>query len=241
MVVAPEFDRCASAYDALARVQREAAAWLAEWLPRACGEPALELGAGTGFFTRHALRSAKQLVATDASPRMVALGRAALPLVEWTVAEAESPPASQAPYRTILTSSLVQWLTEPVRAFQRWHEISAPDAFLLGGWFVRGTMEEFVSACPESAPFTWRSAEEWLVLLNKAGWRVKRSETRVFKLTHKSSAAMLREIHDVGAVTARRLGAGRLRAALRRNDERSRSLAGVITPFVFLRVEAVRV
>lgn len=240
MVVAPEFDRRASAYGARARVQQDAAAWLAEWLPRECREPALELGAGTGFFTRHALRSARQVVATDASPRMVELGRAALPLAEWTVAGAENPPASPVPYRTILTSSLVQWLTEPVSAFRRWHEISAPDALFLGGWFVRGTMEEFVSACPESAPFHWRSAEEWLALLNEAGWKVKRSETKIFQLTHESSAAMLREIHDVGAVAPRRFGTGRLRAALRRNDAKSRSQAGVVTPFAFLRVEAVR-
>ncbi|MFM7374252.1 MAG: class I SAM-dependent methyltransferase, partial [Chthoniobacterales bacterium] len=219
---------------------QDAAAWLAEWLPRPCGEPALELGAGTGFFTRHALRSARQLVATDASPRMVGLGRAALPLAEWTVAGAENPPAAKFPYRAILTSSLVQWLTDPAAAFLKWHEISAPDALLLGGWFVRGTMEEFVSACPESAPFHWRSAKEWLVLLNEAGWKVRRSEKKIFRLTHKSSAAMLREIHDVGAVAPRRLGAGRLRAALRRNDAKSRAQAGVVTPFVFLRVEAVR-
>jgi len=240
MVVAPEFDRRASAYGTGARVQQDAAAWLAEWLPRECGEPALELGAGTGFFTRHALRSARQLVATDASSRMVELGRAALPRAEWTVAGAENPPAAKFPYRAILTSSLVQWLNDPAAAFREWHGISAPDALLLGGWFVRGTMEEFVSACPESAPFRWRSAEQWLVLLNEASWKVRRSETKIFQLTHKSSAAMLREIHDVGAVAPRRLGAGRLRAALRRNDAKSRSQAGVVTPFVFLRVEAVR-
>lgn len=240
MVVAPQFDRRASSYDTRARVQQDAAAWLAEWLPRALGEPALELGAGTGFFTRHALRSARQLVATDLSPRMTELGRAALPGAEWAVAAADAPPASRVPYRAILTSSLVQWLTEPGKAFRRWHELSAPGAVLLGGWFVRGTMEEFVSTCPESAPFIWRSPEEWLALLDNAGWRVKRSETKVFRLTHESSAAMLREIHDVGAVAPRRLTAGRLRAALRRNDTSSRSQAGVITPFVFLRTEAAR-
>lgn len=240
MVAAPEFDRRAHAYGAHARTQKDAAAWLAEWLPRECGEPALELGAGTGFFTRHALPCAKQLVATDASPRMVDLGRAALPQAEWTVASAENPPSALAPYHTILTSSLVQWLADPHVAFRRWYELSAPDAGMLGGWFIRGTMEDFFSTCPESAPFTWRSADEWLALLSKAGWRVKRSETKVFELVHESSAAMMREIHNVGAVTPRRLGAGRLRAALRNNDRLSRAKAGVVTPFVFLRVEAVR-
>ena len=47
------FDRRASVYEEHAPVQREAAAWLAEWLPETIGGPVLEVGAGTGLFTRH--------------------------------------------------------------------------------------------------------------------------------------------------------------------------------------------
>jgi hypothetical protein len=48
-----EFDRRAAQYEQHAPVQREAAAWLAEWLPEKIESPALEVGAGTGLFTRH--------------------------------------------------------------------------------------------------------------------------------------------------------------------------------------------
>lgn len=240
MATSPVFDRCASAYDSRARVQRDAAAWLAEWLPNPCGEPALELGAGTGFFTRHALNAVGQLTATDASPRMVETGRAAWPGARWCVADADQPPSSAAPYRTILTSSLVQWLPDPAGAFRKWHQITSSGALFLGGWFVRGTMDRFFEICPDGSPFLWRSAPEWIELLSAAGWSVKRSEAKVFHLAHRSTAAMLRDIHDVGAVSPGRLGTGRLRAALRANDTASRGEKGVITPFVFLRVEAVR-
>lgn len=240
MVVAPDFDRCASAYGVRARLQRDAARWLAEWLPAHCGSPALELGAGTGFFTQHILRVCEQIVATDASPRMVEAGREALPQARWEQADAANPPGDLVPYAGFFTCSLVQWLAHPSAAFRAWHDSAAPGAVLLGGWFVRGTMESFFDVCPEAAPFSWRSPGDWESLVAENGWMIKRTETRHFELTHDSSADMLREIHDVGAVVSRRLGAGRLRSALRENDRRKKGNHGLLTDFVFMRLEAVR-
>jgi hypothetical protein len=51
--------------------------------------------------------------------------------------------------------------------------------------------------------------------------------------------AMLREVHNAGAVIPRRIGTGKLRAALRRYDRDHRGDAGVRSTFNFLRVEAV--
>jgi hypothetical protein len=50
---------------------------------------------------------------------------------------------------------------------------------------------------------------------------------------------MLREVHNAGAVIPRRIGTGKLRAALRRYDRDHRGDAGVRSTFNFLRVEAV--
>lgn len=240
MVAAQEFDRCAPVYDSRARLQRDAARWLAEWLPAQCASPALELGAGTGFFTREALRACVHLVATDLSPGMIRSGRDNLPEARWEVADAVNPPQLQEPYEAVFTCSLVQWLPDPAAAFRAWHKTAAHGALLLGGWFVHGTMADFFEICPEASPFPWRSADEWSVLVASTGWNLKRAETRRFELVHKSSAEMLREIHDVGAVVSRRLGAGRLRSALRANDRKNGTSDGLRTDFVFMRLEALR-
>jgi SAM-dependent methyltransferase len=240
MVMAPDFDRRASTYGSRADLQRDAAGWVAEWLPAECGSPALELGAGTGFFTAQALRSAGFLVATDKSPRMVEAGRTALPQARWIVADAANPPRQPEPYRTILTCSLVQWLPDPASTFRAWHNVASPGALLLGGWFVRGTMEALLDICPQVAPFFWRSRHEWESLLADAGWRIERSETRNFQVAHVSSADMLRDMHDVGAVVPRRMGAGRLRAALRDNDRKNLAEGRILTTFACMRVQAIR-
>ena len=236
---AHDFDRRALQYEDHAPVQREAAAWLAEWLPDKIEGPALELGAGTGLFTRHLVGRARTLIASDAAPRMVAAGITALPDAEWSVADAATPPAARG-YNWIFSCSLVQWLPDPLEAFRAWHRASAPGARLVSGWFVRGTLGEFFVTCPEASPFPWRDAAEWGRLLGQAGWQTARSEVRTFHRHHADSGAMLREIHNAGAVIPRRIGAGKLREALRRYDRDHRGENGVRSTFEFLRVEAVR-
>ncbi len=221
-------------------MQREAAAWLGEWLPEHIEPPALELGAGTGFFTQHLVaRATGELVVTDAAPRMVQTGASALRGADWRIADAAAPPATQ-PYRWIFSCSLVQWLADPADVFRSWHRVAAPRARLLSGWFVRGTLAELFDACPEAQPFVWRDANEWTGLLEEAGWKTCRHETRQFLRRHTDSATMLREIHNAGAMVPHRVGSGTLRRALRNYDHDHRDEAGVRSTFQFLRLEAVK-
>lgn len=234
-----EFDRRAAQYEHHAPVQREAASWVAEWLPEKIEGPALELGAGTGLFTRHLVGRRVRPVACDIAPRMVRAGVAALPEAEWIVGDATTPPRGPG-FRWIFSCSLVQWLADPLSAFRAWHRVTLPEGRLIAGWFVRGTLGEFFATCPEAAPFVWRDTAEWNGLLSEAGWIIRRHETTHFVRHHASSSAMLREIHNAGAVVPRRLGVGELRQALRGYDRDHRHAEGVRSTFEFLRVEAVR-
>ncbi len=235
----PDFDRRAAQYETHAPVQREAAAWLAEWLPTNIPGPALELGAGTGLFTRHLVARTDELVASDISPQMVQAGLQAVPGADWSVTDAARPPEG-AGYHWIFSCSLVQWLADPVSTLRAWHRAAAPEARLLGGWFIRGTLREFLATCPDASPFVWRDTREWLEILPQSGWSPVRHEQRSFTRRHTDSAAMLREIHNAGAVIPRRLGIGPLRQALRHHDQSHRHENGVDSSFEFLRIEALR-
>lgn len=236
-VVLSDFNDCAAQYNQHAEVQREAAAWLAEWLPDSIHSPALELGAGTGLFTHHLAKRVKHLEATDFAPQMVRLGAAAFPNVRWTVAEAQSPPPL-GPYAGIFSCSLVQWLPTPAETFRHWHQISAPGARLIAGWFVQGTLDDFFEICPEATPFVWKTADTWLSLLEQNGWRVLRHEVRHFVRHYPHATTMLRAIHNVGAIVPHRLGTARLRQVLRAYDQNHSQQGRVASTFAFLRVEA---
>ena len=101
-------------------------------------------------------------------------------------------------------------------------------------------MQEFFAACPGAAPFLWRDPVEWTDLLARAGWQTTRQETKQFVRHHPDAAAMLREIHNAGAVIPRRISVGQLRQSLRQYDRDHRAERGVRTTFEFLRVEAIR-
>lgn len=234
----PAFDRRAGEYNRHARLQEEAAAWLAEWLPTRIEGRALELGAGTGIFTRRAVERSGHVVATDASARMVQEGAREIPQADWRVADASRPP-NGASYGWIFSSSLIQWLDDPAETFRVWHTLAAPQARLLAGWFVAGTMRNVLALAPEVAPFRWRTTDEWIRLLDGSRWRTVRHETREFVLHHPDSTALLRDIHRIGAVRPGRCGAARLRWILRSLDA-SVNGGKISTPFVFLRLEAVR-
>lgn len=235
----PEFDRHAAHYDTHAALQMETAAWLAEWLPGHIDGPALELGAGTGIFTRCLIDRGAQLIATDAAPRMVAAGAEKSGRARWVVADAKSPPDDTA-YRWVFSCNLVQWLADPATAFRRWHDLATPSARLVAGWFVDGTMQTFFRSCPSLLPFAWRDADEWKAVLENAGWHVERHDTHSFVRRHPDTRGLLREIHNLGAFVPRRINPGKLRSVLR-NHDRAHCKNGVLeTPFVFMRVEASR-
>lgn len=238
LLAAPDFDRRAMEYDRHARVQSAVAHWLAEWLPARLEGPVLELGAGTGIFTRHLAPACDRLIATDISPRMIAAAANNLNGPRWTVAAADHPPADTI-YRWIASCSLAQWLPDPAATFSTWRAVAAPGAKLIAGWFIRGTMRELFKACPETSPFPWRCAEEWLGFLQKSGWIPQRHETKTFELQHTDTAALFRDLHHLGAIVPRRFTAAQLRRVIREHDKNHRENGGVKTPFVFMRVEAL--
>lgn len=234
-----DFNRRAATYDANASLQRDAAQWLAEWLPDRIEGAALELGAGTGLFTRHIAARTRGLFATDISPRMVAEGSRLASGARWMTADASSPPRLAA-WHWVFSCSMAQWLHDPGDAFRNWREAAAPGARLLGGWFIAGTMSGFLDTFAGLEPFRWRHADEWLRILNETGWNVRRHEIRTFQVRHPDSTALLRTMHRTGAVVPRRLGTGQLRRALREHDRHHLGTSGLVTPFVYLRVEAQR-
>ena len=67
------FNQVADRYDAYAHVQQSILKWAQPFIHSASECHILEMGAGTGLFTEHLLSlQAQSILATDASPRMLA-------------------------------------------------------------------------------------------------------------------------------------------------------------------------
>ena len=238
--VRDSFARAAGTYGGHAAVQTAMADWLAEWLPTDRTGRALELGAGTGLFTRRLLPWTGALTATDMAEPMCREGRAALPQVDWRVMRAEAP-ISEPACDWIFSSSMLQWMDDPAAVFAAWRATLKPGGRVLAGLFAIGSLAELGALIPGASPLTWRAPAVWDEALARGGLRRVRSEasTRVFYQA--TALDLLRSLHGVGAAPVTQLSPGRLRSVLKDYDTRHRDERGVSATWVFYRFEAERV
>ncbi len=225
--VIENFDRAAEQYESQAKPQAALAATLAEWvLPEEKIGRALELGAGTGLFTRRMLPWAGVYTATDAAPKMVALGRAHCPTAKWQVLDARIPSGLD-PIDWLFACSLLQWLPEPQTVLQHWRKILQPGGRMVLAVLLPGTLGELHSLLPEVKPLDWHTATEWRSMVKHAGLAIEREQTWEKRSVHANSLELLRAVHAMGLAPHRSVGAGRLRAALQRYNQRHVTPGGV--------------
>jgi SAM-dependent methyltransferase len=221
------FNRKASVYHEKADIQKISADWCSEWIERDCGGlRAIELGAGTGLFTRHlALRGFDSLLATDKSKQMLEEGRKRLPMVEW--AELDAWGCETASIDRIYASSLLQWAHDPVSVLKNWRNALELKGRVLVCLYIEGSLEEFVKELPDFSALQWRSELEWLGFFREAGFDVSRSESRDDVISYASSREALRAIHDLGAIEERRMSPGELKRFLNDCDRRFENRFGL--------------
>jgi malonyl-CoA O-methyltransferase len=221
------FDRAAEKYESHAQPQAAVAGALAEWiLPRERKGHALELGAGTGLFTRRMLPWAGIYTASDAAPKMVALGRQHCPAATWQVLDARTPTGVEQ-MDWIFACCLLQWLPEPQEALRNWRKILKPDGQLAIAVLLPGTLGELQTILPEAKPLDWHSAAEWRGLVERAGFALEREQEWEHHSIHPHSLALLRAVHAMGLAPHQAVGPGRLRAALRAYNEVHAAPGGV--------------
>lgn len=230
------FDQAAQSYESFGFIQREMAAWLAKWRPFPGEGMAVEAGAGTGFFTRHLLPWNGRIIATDASPSMVAQGAARWPQLEWRTARAEELPDVAANW--IFSSSFLQWTNHPVALLRHWKSRLNSNGRILAGLFVAPTLAELDQVLPETTPLHWRSPAKWSASFRKADLTIVREEAEERVFCFRSGLELLRTLHGVGAAPERRISAAGLRKAIRDYDRRFQSEGGVTSTWTFYRIEA---
>lgn len=236
--VSDRFGRAAQRYAQYANVQADMAEWLAEWLPEERTGRALELGAGTGLFTRKLLPWHGTLSASDASAAMCEVGQKELPQVDWRVMDAETPGLAEADW--VFTSSMLQWVENPRAVFAAWKRAMRPGGRMLAGLFAEGSLPELRELTRGWSPLTWRTPDEWSELLADAGLELVRGEELYRVFHHPTAREFLRSLHGVGATPYHQFTPGKLRRILKDYDRLHREPQGVRSTWVFYRIEARR-
>lgn len=232
------FDKAARQYGEYGHIQKDMAAWLAEWLPENHEGRAMEIAAGTGFFTRHLLPWEGSFAATDASHAMLLAGQANHPGIPWKLCAADALPAESLDW--IFSSSFLQWAENPVSLFAHWRSRLTNGGRILVGLFAEPTLPELRQLAPDSSPLKWRTPPVWDKALAEAGLVCLRMEHEPRTYRFSSGLELLRIIHRVGAAPRRRLSTGQLRKLLDQYDRTHREGGHVVSTWTFLRVEAAK-
>lgn len=135
--IAARFGARAQSYELHAGLQRAVADKLARYLPPLDSPRVLELGCGTGLFSRHLVRRYPEgsFVLTDAAPAMIAecrrnLAPSGTPHISFEVMDAGEA-GGHAELDLIVSSMTLHWLAAPVASLERLRQFLAPDGLLL--------------------------------------------------------------------------------------------------------------
>jgi malonyl-CoA O-methyltransferase len=218
--IAARFGARAGSYELHAGLQRAVADKLAGYLPELERPRVLELGCGTGLFSRHLVKRypGGHFVLTDVAPAMIAECRRNLaPLgpaqISFEVMDAGEA-GGHAELDLIVSSMTLHWLPDPVASLARLSRFLAPRGLLL-----------YATLGPESFA-------EWRATLADQDLSTGLAEIRQLpgvveeeRLTPDADTlSFLRRMKAVGGLTPREgyspLSAGALRRAIRAADAR---------------------
>lgn len=216
--VGRSFGAIATSYEAHADLQRAVAERLARLLPPLTQPRVLELGCGTGLFSRHLAERYPEgaLLLTDLAPSMVEqcrrnLGSRAAAHVSFEVLDAARPMV-EGPFDLIATSMTLHWLADPAAALVRLSRLLAPGGVLI-----------YASLGPESF-------SEWQAVLKAKGLPSGLPELPSLpgivdeekSVVDAGTLAFLRRMKSIGGLTPRAgyapLSPGALRGAIRATD-----------------------
>jgi len=236
--VVSSFNDAALQYLAHADVQKEAALWLSEYIPKERRGAALELGAGPGLFTDYLLPWEGQLTVSDISPSMVSLGKKRYPKLNWE--ERDARLTYRCSYDFIFSSSMLQWIEDPLTCLTVLKDQLRPQGRLIMGLFIEGSLAELNALTQVPGPLPWKSEKTWVSLLEEAGYYLIRHSVKQSIHYFPTALACLKSIHATGAAPDRIFNPGKLRAILKSYDERYRTSSGVPVTWNFYRFEAIK-
>ena len=234
------FSKHVKTYDKHAHLQKNMAERLASLLPETPSDRILELGCGTGVFTRHILaRPIGTLMLNDIAPAMI----------DRLKAQNEVPPntlviTGNAEYLDfprvdmIVANAVFQWFHNPKRTIRRLTSALTPGGRLIFSTFGPQTLKEFRETGNIESPINMPSFSQWKKLL--AGLRIIESYSETRKVFFADALTLTRNLQQIGATPLRMTTTGELRKLIRNYDKAFSTSQGVYSTWELYYFSAIR-
>ncbi len=225
------FSKHVKTYDRHAQLQRSMAERLAALIPNPFPKKILEIGCGTGVFTRHLLaRSPSVITLNDIAPLMIEHLKSHLDIPSHSKILVGNAERIQIPKVNLIAGNAVfQWFQNPQNTLQRFHACLAKEGYLAFSTFGPKTLEEFRSTAQFQGPTHLLSQKRWKTLLTQAGFELETFQTETRQIFFENTNALIKNLQQIGAAPLRILKPGELRQLIRDYDKEYSSPQGVYT------------
>jgi len=223
------FSKYAHSYDRYALLQKSMAERLASYLPPKPPSHVLELGCGTGVFTRHLLTlPINKLSLNDISPVMIDTLKSRLTIpynTKFIIGNAEKIPLGKTDL--ICANAVFQWFQNPMKALTQLKNSLNDKGTILFSTFGPETLMEFRETANLGSPITLFSLNQWKTFIKNSGYTLNSIDVEKRKIFSPSTLNLMKNLQQIGAAPIRIFNAGGLRKIIRDYDKRFATEQGV--------------
>jgi len=223
------FSKYARSYDRYAILQRSMAERLASYLPEPTPPHIIELGCGTGLFTRHLLTlPIKSLTLNDISSAMIDILKIRLELPEYTkflIGNAEN--ISMGKTDLICANAVFQWFQNPQSSLIHLKKSLNNKGMILFSTFGTETLKEFRQAANMNSPITLYSLSQWKTFIKKTGFTLRLFNSEKRKIFTPNTMNLIKNLQQIGAAPIKNFNVGGLRKLIRYYDKHFSTKQGV--------------
>jgi malonyl-CoA O-methyltransferase len=202
--VALSFSRAARTYDGAAAFQREVGSALLSRLPTAQLSRWLDLGCGTGYFTRLlADRFAGEGIALDLAEGMVVHARDAGGAHHWLTADAERLPMRDDSLDLVFSSLALQWCEDLPAVLMQVQRALRPGGIVAFSSLCSGTLRELRTSWEQVDGQVhvnrFRPFSSYTAACSAAGWELCVLEEQPHVLHYDEVRMLMRDLKAIGA------------------------------------------
>lgn len=214
------FSKYAKTYDRNAQLQKTMAERLAALLPEPVPDTVLEIGCGTGVFTRHLLvKPFKSILLNDIADTMVDQLLDHMDVPKQTHIMIGNAETIELPkVNLIIANAVFQWFAEPGNTLKRLTSSLAPSGRLIFSTLGPKTLKEFRQTAKIKSPTKLLSFSRWKKLIQEAGCKIVEAESETRKTFSDSTLKLIKSLQQTGATPSRMLNQVELRKSIREHD-----------------------
>ena len=223
------FSKHARGYDRHARLQKMMAERLASFLPNEMPNQVLEVGCGTGLFTKHLLiHSFKKIILNDISIEMVNKLQEKYSLPHSSkimMGDAESIDFQSVDM--VAANAVFQWFKSPEATLKRLKLYINPSGRLIFSTFGPGTLFEIRHTASIESPALLLPFNHWKKIIIDTGLILTSAVTETHKTFFSSTLALLKNLQQLGVAPTRMTRSADLRYLIKEYDKNFSTNQGV--------------